>query len=160
MPRPRTTPIRNQVNPSSNPSLQAAAVESFPLHPVAVVESPLRDRREAPRQGQPEAPEAWLVFKPEMRAAIRDLAAGDQIIVLTWLDRASREVLTTVPGDDPAGPERGVFSTRSPDRPNPVGLHRVRILAVDGMRIRVDHLEALDGTPVVDVKPVLDVREG
>jgi tRNA-Thr(GGU) m(6)t(6)A37 methyltransferase TsaA len=87
---------------------------------------------------------------------IRDLRAGDQVIVLTWLDRARRDVLSTRPRDDPDRPMLGVFSTRSPDRPNPIGLHRVEIVAVDGLRILVRNLEALDATPILDVKPVLD----
>jgi tRNA-Thr(GGU) m(6)t(6)A37 methyltransferase TsaA len=87
--------------------------------------------------------------------AMRDLAVGDQVVVLTWLDRARREVLTTHPRDDVTAPELGVFSTRSPDRPNPIGLHRVRIVATEGTRVRVEGLEAVDGTPILDVKPVL-----
>jgi tRNA-Thr(GGU) m(6)t(6)A37 methyltransferase TsaA len=100
------------------------------------------------------------VFDPDVREGLRELAAGDEVLVLTWLDRADRDVLVVHPRDDLSRPETGVFSTRSPDRPNPIGLHRVRILATEGLRIRVSDLEALDGTPVVDVKPVLDeVRE-
>jgi tRNA-Thr(GGU) m(6)t(6)A37 methyltransferase TsaA len=124
--------------------------------PIGRVESPLRDRAQAPRQGDEGAPDAWLVFEPGVADGLRDLAAGADIIVLTWLDRADRGVLVTRPRDDPARPPAGVFSTRSPDRPNPIGLHRVRIVATDGLRILVRPLEALDGTPVIDVKPVLD----
>ena len=91
-----------------------------------------------------------------MAEAVRDLRAGEHIIVVSWLDRARRDVLTTHPRDDPDSPLLGVFSTRSPDRPNPIGLHRVQILAVEGLRILVSDLEALDGTPILDVKPVLD----
>lgn len=126
------------------------------MRPIGWVESPLVDRGSAPRQGYLGAPDAWLVFEQDNREGIRDLEVGTSIIVLTWFDRADRGVLACVPGDDPGGPERGVFSTRSPDRPNPVGLHRVRVLAIDGNRVRVDNLEALDQTPIVDVKPVLD----
>ncbi|MGE5132856.1 MAG: tRNA (N6-threonylcarbamoyladenosine(37)-N6)-methyltransferase TrmO [Gemmatimonadota bacterium] len=128
----------------------------YQVVPVGWVESPLTERSEAPRQGDEGAPDAWLVFEPEYADAIRDLAAGADIIVLTWLDRAARDVLVTRPRDDPARPPTGVFSTRSPDRPNPIGLHRVRVLAASGLRLRVRPLEALDGTPVLDVKPVLD----
>lgn len=128
----------------------------YEVVPVGWVESPLTTRAEAPRQGNLGAPPAWLAFEPEVAEAIRDLRPGAEIVLLTWLDRADREVLTTVPGDAPGSPPLGVFSTRSPDRPNPIGLHRVRVIAVDGLRIQVDALEALDGTPVVDVKPVLD----
>jgi len=128
----------------------------FVLHPIGWVESPLTDRHLAPRQGDEGAPEACLVFGQEVTEGLRDLRSGDQVIVLTWLDRARRDVLVTRPRDDPARPPTGVFSTRSPDRPNPVGLHRVEIVSVDGTRFQVRNLEALDGTPIVDVKPVLD----
>lgn len=127
----------------------------YEVVPIGRVQSPLREREEAPRQGDEGAPPAWLVFEPRVADGIRDLRVGDRIVVLTWLDRADRDVLLTRPRDDPARPETGVFSTRSPDRPNPVGLHRVRILAVEGLRVLVSDLEAIDGTPIVDVKPVL-----
>jgi tRNA-Thr(GGU) m(6)t(6)A37 methyltransferase TsaA len=130
----------------------------FVLHPIGWVESTLTDRRLAPRQGDEGAPEACLVFGQEVTEGLRDLRPGAEVIVLTWLDRARRDVLVTRPRDDPARPLTGVFSTRSPDRPNPVGLHRVQIVSVDGNRIQVRNLEALDGTPIVDVKPVLDSR--
>ncbi len=127
---------------------------------VAVVESPLTDRAAAPKQGDEGAPEATIVFEEGFLPALEGLAPGDELILLTWFDRASRDVLRVRPRDDATRPERGVFGTRSPDRPNPVGLHRVTVLAIDGARMRVDRLEALDGTPVVDVKPVLgDVHE-
>ncbi len=128
----------------------------FQLRPIGWVESPLTERAQAPRQGDEGAPDAWLVFEPAVADGLRDIAADAEIIVLTWLDRADREVLLTRPRDDPQRPVTGVFSTRSPDRPNPVGLHRVRVLATEGLRIRVQGLEALDKTPVIDVKPVLD----
>lgn len=129
--------------------------EHHRIRPVGVVESTLRDRADAPMQGDEGAPDAWLVFRPEYADAVRDLAVDTDVLLLTWLDRADREVLSTRPRDDPARPVLGVFSTRSPDRPNPVGLHRVTILARDGLRLRVGPLEALDGTPVIDVKPLL-----
>ncbi|HEY2128052.1 MAG TPA: tRNA (N6-threonylcarbamoyladenosine(37)-N6)-methyltransferase TrmO [Streptosporangiaceae bacterium] len=128
----------------------------YEVVPVGRVESPLTERGQAPRQGDEGAPPAWLVFQPAVAEAIRDLQAGQEIIVLTWLDRADRDVLVTRPRDDPQRPMLGVFSTRSPDRPNPIGLHRVLIHTVAGLRILVHGLEALDGTPVIDVKPVLD----
>jgi tRNA-Thr(GGU) m(6)t(6)A37 methyltransferase TsaA len=127
----------------------------YEVVPIGRVESPLREREDAPRQGDEGAPPAWLVFESGVAEGIRGLRVGERIVVLTWLDRADRDVLLTRPRDDPARPETGVFSTRSPDRPNPVGLHRVRILAVEGLRIQVSDLEAIDGTPIVDVKPVL-----
>jgi tRNA-Thr(GGU) m(6)t(6)A37 methyltransferase TsaA len=136
--------------------VQGMANARYEVLPVGWVESPLTERAQAPRQGDEGAPPAWLVFGPAVAEAIRDLGAGQEVMVLTWLDRADRDVLVTRPRDDPARPMTGVFSTRSPDRPNPIGLHRVRITAVDGLRVQVDGLEALDGTPVIDVKPVLD----
>jgi len=127
---------------------------------IGRVESPLTDPKLAPKQGNEGAPEAWLVFDESVRDALRDLQAGEEVLVLTWLDRADRSVLRVHPRDDRSNPLRGVFSTRSADRPNPIGLHRVRIVAIDGLRFRVRNLEALDGTPIVDVKPVLGGREG
>ena len=103
---------------------------SFDVVPVGWVESPLTDRAQAPRQGDEGAPAAWLGFEPRVAEALRDLRPGTEIIVLTWLDRADRSVLVTRPRDDPGNPLTGVFSTRSPDRPNPVGLHRVPVIAV------------------------------
>jgi tRNA-Thr(GGU) m(6)t(6)A37 methyltransferase TsaA len=126
------------------------------VRPIGRVESPLVDPDTAPLQGDEGAPDAWLVFQPDIGEGLRDLRAGTEVLVLTWLHRARRDVLAVHPRGDPARPLTGVFSTRSPDRPNPVGLHRVTVLAVDGLRVRVRNLEAVDGTPIVDVKPVLD----
>jgi tRNA-Thr(GGU) m(6)t(6)A37 methyltransferase TsaA len=122
---------------------------------IGTVESPLTDRSSAPKQGDEGAPEASLVFEPRFAEALDGIEAGDDLLVLTWLDRAARDVLRVHPRSNPANPEQGVFATRSPDRPNPIGLHRVRVVAIDGVRVRVRDLEALDGTPIVDVKPVL-----
>ena len=122
---------------------------------VATVESPLTDPAAAPKQGDEGAPEATLVFEEGFATALDGIATGDEIVLLTWLDRASRDVLRVHPRDDMTRPEQGVFSTRSADRPNPIGLHRVTVLSIDGTRMRVSGLEALDGTPVVDVKPAL-----
>jgi tRNA-Thr(GGU) m(6)t(6)A37 methyltransferase TsaA len=122
---------------------------------IGRVESPLTDVATAPKQGDEGAPEAWLVFEPAVAEGLRVLRPGDRVIVLTWLDRARRDVLRVHPRDDPSNPETGVFGTRSADRPNPIGLHPVEILAVEGLRLHVRGLEAVDGTPVVDVKPVL-----
>ena len=131
------------------------------LAPIGRVESALTDLAAAPKQADEGAPEAWLVFDPPLLEALDGLRAGDEIVVLTWLDRARRDVLRVHPRGDPARPQQGVFSTRSPHRPNPVGLHRVQVTAVEGARVRVRALEAVDGTPIIDVKPVLkgDVGE-
>jgi tRNA-Thr(GGU) m(6)t(6)A37 methyltransferase TsaA len=127
----------------------------FLLRPVGVVRSELRDRDRAPMQGDEGAPDAWIELRPEVASAAASLAAGDELLLLTWFHEADRSVLEVRPRGDPARPLTGVFSTRSPDRPNPVGLHRVRVLAVEARRIRVGPLEAIDGTPVIDLKPVL-----
>ena len=132
----------------------------YALRPVGRVESELQNRSDAPNQGDEGAPDCTITLDPQYEAAGRDVTAGSELLVLTWLDRARREVQLVRPRGDPDRPETGVFSTRSPDRPNPIGLHRVTVLAVDGLRVKVNNLEALDGTPIVDVKPVLgDVAE-
>jgi tRNA-Thr(GGU) m(6)t(6)A37 methyltransferase TsaA len=130
-------------------------VTTFEVRAVGRVESSLTDRGSAPRQPDEGAPEAWLAFEPEVLEGVRSLRPGDEVVVLTWLDRARRDILSVHPRGDESRPVEGVFSTRSPDRPNPIGLHRVEITAVDGGRVRVRHLEVLDGTPILDVKPVL-----
>jgi tRNA-Thr(GGU) m(6)t(6)A37 methyltransferase TsaA len=130
-------------------------VTAYTLHPVGRVESVLTDRAAAPRQPDEGAPDAWLVFDDAYAPALDGLAPGADVVLLTWLDRADRETLAVHPRGDASRPLAGVFATRSPDRPNPVGLHTVRILAIDGTRVHVAGLEALDATPVLDVKPVL-----
>jgi tRNA-Thr(GGU) m(6)t(6)A37 methyltransferase TsaA len=127
----------------------------FELRGVGVVESTLIDPAAAPKQGKEGAPEAWLVFGRGVLEGLESIAPGDRIIVLTWLHRADRRILRVHPRDDPSNPVRGVFSTRSSDRPNPIGLHEVEVVAVEGIRVRVTDLEAVDGTPIVDVKPVI-----
>jgi tRNA-Thr(GGU) m(6)t(6)A37 methyltransferase TsaA len=127
----------------------------YELHPIGWVESPLVDPGAAPKQGDEGGPEAWLAFGESVAVGLQSLAVGDEILLLTWLDRARRDVLLVHPRGDPNNPQQGVFSTRSPHRPNPIGLHRVQILAIEGNRIRVNDLEALDRTPILDVKPVL-----
>jgi tRNA-Thr(GGU) m(6)t(6)A37 methyltransferase TsaA len=129
---------------------------TFEVRPIGRVESSLVDPDDAPPQGDEGAPEADIVFDAAVGAAFRDLQVGDELLVLTWLDRARRDVLTVHPRGDVGRPPLGVFSTRSPDRPNPIGLHRVLVVAVGGARVRVSDLEAVDGTPVIDVKPVLE----
>jgi tRNA-Thr(GGU) m(6)t(6)A37 methyltransferase TsaA len=128
----------------------------FEVIPIGEVESPLTDLASAPKQGHEGAPDAWLVFQPDVLEGLEGLRPGDRVIVLTWLDRARRDVLRVHPRDDPSNPMQGVFNTRSADRPNPIGLHDVEIASIDGPRVRVRNLEALDGTPIVDVKPVLN----
>jgi tRNA-Thr(GGU) m(6)t(6)A37 methyltransferase TsaA len=129
--------------------------QRFAVVPIGRVESTLTDRAGAPKQGHEGGPEAWLVFEPAVADGLAELRPGDRIVVVTWLHLADRDVLRVHPRDDPANPERGVFSTRSADRPNPVGLHPVEVVAVDGLRVRVSDLEAVDGTPILDVKPDL-----
>jgi tRNA-Thr(GGU) m(6)t(6)A37 methyltransferase TsaA len=127
----------------------------YQLEPVGWVASPLTDRAAAPKQGDEGAPLARIVFRPEIWEAAADLRAGDEIFALTWLHQGNRGTLSVHPRDDVNRPLQGVFSTRSSDRPNPIGLHRVTIISVEGNAITVRDLEAIDGTPVLDVKPVL-----
>jgi tRNA-Thr(GGU) m(6)t(6)A37 methyltransferase TsaA len=130
-------------------------VTGIELRSIGVVESPLGDMSAAPKQGDEGAPDAWLAIDPGFLDALEGVAAGDELIVLTWLDRASRDVLQVHPRGDESRPLTGVFATRSPHRPNPIGLHRVEVAEIDGNRIRVRNLEALDGTPVLDLKSTL-----
>jgi tRNA-Thr(GGU) m(6)t(6)A37 methyltransferase TsaA len=128
----------------------------FVMWPIGVVQSALMDRKGAPRQGYEGAPDAAIEIHPEYLRALDGLKAGDDILVLTWLHQGQRDVLEVRPRRDPRNPITGVFATRSPDRPNPIGLHRVTVTRIDGARLEVRPLEAIDGTPVVDIKPVLD----
>lgn len=131
--------------------------DTVSIHPIGVVESALRSRQNAPRQPFHGAPEAWLVIDARFVEALDGINPGSEILVFTWLHQAKRDILKVHPGHDPRNPLAGVFSTRSPDRPNPVGLHRVKVLAIeDCRRLKVDHLEAIDGTPILDIKPVLN----
>jgi tRNA-Thr(GGU) m(6)t(6)A37 methyltransferase TsaA len=132
-----------------------SAMRPIELEPVGTVVSPLTDLGDAPKQGDEGAPDAWIEFEAAAVEGLRGIEPGQDVLVLTWLDRASRDVLAVHPRSDPSRPLQGVFSTRSPDRPNPIGLHRVTVLAIEEGRLRVGPLEALDGTPVIDVKPVL-----
>ena len=127
----------------------------FELQAVGRVESPLADRGAAPKQGDEGAPEATVVFDASVADALANIRPGSDVLLFTWLHQADRSVLRVHPRGDTTRPAEGVFSTRSPDRPNPIGLHRVKVVAVDGLRMQVRDLEAVDGTPVVDVKPVL-----
>ena len=131
------------------------------IRPIGRVESSLTDLAAAPRQADEGAPAAVLVFEPEVVDGLSTLQPGETVILITWLDRADRDVLTVHPRGDPTRPLAGVFSTRSPHRPNPIGLHEVEISAIDGRRVHVRHLDAVDGTPIVDIKPLLssDIRQ-
>jgi tRNA-Thr(GGU) m(6)t(6)A37 methyltransferase TsaA len=129
------------------------------LFAIGTVESPLKERGAGPKQSDEGAPEAVLVFEPRVAEGLEGIAVGDTLLLLTWLDRARRDVLRVHPRGDPNRAEQGVFNTRSPDRPNPIGLHRVTVVAIDGPRVQVDALEALDGTPILDVKPQLRTIE-
>ena len=128
----------------------------FEVTPIGTVESSLTDPAAAPKQGPEGGPEAWLVIDPAVLDALDGVRAGARLVVLTWFHLARRDLLRVHPRDDPANPLQGVFNTRSADRPNPIGLHEVEVLAVEGARLHVRPLEAVDGTPVVDLKPVLD----
>jgi tRNA-Thr(GGU) m(6)t(6)A37 methyltransferase TsaA len=128
------------------------------LEPVGHVRSDLKKRKNAPRQGYLEAPEAAIEILPRFSKCLDRVAAGEDVILITWLHEAKRNVMKVHPGRDKKNPLTGVFGTRSPDRPNPLGLHRVKILARDGLRFQVGPLEAIDGTPIVDIKPVLARR--
>ncbi len=128
---------------------------SFSLYPVGFVRSALKHLADAPRQGHEGAPDAWLDVDPALVEGLDGFAVGDKIIVITWFHRARRDTLKLHPRDDETIPLTGVFATRSPDRPNPLGLHPVTILEIDGSRLKVGPLEAIDGTPIVDIKPVL-----
>jgi tRNA-Thr(GGU) m(6)t(6)A37 methyltransferase TsaA len=162
----------NQViveDPSGNPVElfqpvldEARLASSGKIHevrPIGHVESNLIDVEAAPNQGYAGAPDAWLVIDPKVREGVRDIKAGDELLVLTWLHKSRRDKLATHPQDDASKPERGVFSTRSPARPNPIGLHRVTVLDVADGRLHVRPLEAIGGTPVIDIKPVISDDE-
>ena len=127
----------------------------FTVRPIGRVQSPLTSTADAPRQGDEGAPDAYLILDPKVQDGLDGIATGDEIVLLTWLHKADRSVLRVHPRGDLSRPEAGVFSTRAPSRPNPIGLHRVRVLDIDGHRLHVSRLEAIDGTPIVDVKPVL-----
>ncbi|HJT58075.1 MAG TPA: tRNA (N6-threonylcarbamoyladenosine(37)-N6)-methyltransferase TrmO [Ktedonobacteraceae bacterium] len=127
----------------------------FVLYPLGFLQSSLKEPAEAPRQGNEGAPDAWLEVNASFAEGLETLAVGDEIFVITWLHKAQRDILKVHPRDDETVPLTGVFATRSPDRPNPLGLHQVTVLEIDGQRLKVGPIEAIDGTPVVDIKPVL-----
>lgn len=129
--------------------------EEYAVRPVGHVESPIADREDAPRQGDEGAPDCTLAFDVAVADALKDVAPGDELVLLTWFHEADRDVQVVHPRSDTTRPPTGVFSTRSPDRPNPIGLHKVTVRTTDGTRLHVSGLEAIDGTPILDVKPVL-----
>lgn len=133
--------------------------ELYSLHPIGQIRSSLRSLDEAPRQGSEGAPDAWLDVESPFARALSGVVAGDELIVITWLHRADRDVLEVHPRDDPENPLTGVFATRSSHRPNPLGLHRVTVREISGTRLRIGPIEAIDGTPVVDLKVAIDERE-
>jgi tRNA-Thr(GGU) m(6)t(6)A37 methyltransferase TsaA len=126
------------------------------LKPIGFVQSELKRREQCPKQGDEGAPEAWVAIEPDFVEGLDGIALGDKLVLLTWLHKSNRNVLKVHPRGDSKVSLRGVFSTRSPDRPNPVGLHRVEVVQIEGQRrFRVRPLEALDGTPIIDIKPIL-----
>ena len=130
------------------------------LRPVGTIRSTLKSRRDAPKQGSEGAPDAWLEVDAALADGLDGLEVGDEILVITWLHQAQRDVLKVHPRSDPRNRLTGVFATRSPDRPNPVGLHPVVVRVIDGHRLRIGPIEAIDGTPVIDIKPVLKCTPG
>jgi tRNA-Thr(GGU) m(6)t(6)A37 methyltransferase TsaA len=133
--------------------------DTYSLHPIGFIRSTLRTRREAPCQGVEGAPDAWLDLLPVFADGLLGITAGAEVLVVTWLHAATRDVLQVHPRRNPGNPLTGVFFTRSPDRPNPLGLHRVTVHEITGHRLRIGPMEAIDGTPVVDIKAVLDANE-
>jgi tRNA-Thr(GGU) m(6)t(6)A37 methyltransferase TsaA len=125
------------------------------IRPIGVIRSVLKERSKAPKQGSEGAPDAWIEVRPSVAQALDGLKAGEELIILTWFHRARRDVLKTHPRSDPSRPLTGIFATRSPDRPNPIGLHQVKLREIRKNRMRVGPIEAIDGTPVIDVKPVI-----
>ena len=131
------------------------SVDSFSLQPIGFLRSTLKRRSDAPKQGSEGAPDAVLELLPEYLEGLERVQVGDEIIIITWLHQARNDVLKVHPRNNPATPLTGVFLTRSPDRPNPIGLHRVTVIAIDSTNISIGPIEAIDGTPVIDIKPLL-----
>lgn len=154
--RPPSRPKSSEVDRLGGDGGKEIRVASFEIRAIGRVESALHDLKSAPKQPDEGAPSAWLVLTPDVGPGLQGIRVGDEIVLLTWLDRADRNVLSVHPRGDTSKTQQGVFSTRSPHRPNPIGLHQVTITAVDGLRLQVRGLEALDGTPIIDLKPVLD----
>jgi tRNA-Thr(GGU) m(6)t(6)A37 methyltransferase TsaA len=136
-------------------SVKGAHAAAGTLWSIGVIRSVLTERHGAPKQGSEGAPDAWLEVHPSVSDGLLGVSVGDELIVITWLHQGRRDVLQVHPRGNPTNPLTGVFATRSPDRPNPLGLHPVVVREIDGRRLRIDPIEAIDGTPVVDIKPVL-----
>lgn len=132
---------------------------NYILDPIGFIESSIKDRGEAPKQGYEGGVNVWVTIKGPVAEALEGLAPGEEVILITWFHQSRRDILKVHPRGDRRNPLTGVFATRSPDRPNPLGLHRVTVLEIDGNRLSVGPIEAIDGTPVVDIKPVLDRSE-
>jgi tRNA-Thr(GGU) m(6)t(6)A37 methyltransferase TsaA len=143
----RRPPAKNKV-PASSPRRAV-------LRPVGTIRSTLKLKSTAPKQGSEGAPDAWLEIEPFAVDALDGIQRGDELIVMTWFHQSRRDVLKVHPRSDPANALTGVFATRSPDRPNPIGLHPVTVRKMVGNRLRIGPIEAIDGTPVIDIKPVL-----
>ena len=135
--------------------MKAQKKNSLELCPVGVIRSKIKERSKAPKQGSEGAPDVWLEVHPFAKPAMEGVAVGDELIVLTWLHRAHRDTLKVHPRSDPKRQLTGVFAIRSPDRPNPIGLHQVTVRRIAKNRVRIGPIEAIDGTPVIDIKPVL-----
>jgi tRNA-Thr(GGU) m(6)t(6)A37 methyltransferase TsaA len=133
--------------------------QNYQLEPIGYIQSSIKGRDKAPKQGYEGAPDAWLQVEERFAAALEGIVQGDEVILITWFHQSQRDVMAVHPRDDRNNPVTGVFATRSPDRPNPLGLHRVKVLEIKGTSLTVGPLEAIDGTPVVDIKPVLDQSE-
>ncbi|MBN9382646.1 MAG: tRNA (N6-threonylcarbamoyladenosine(37)-N6)-methyltransferase TrmO [Chitinophagaceae bacterium] len=131
----------------------------YALEPIGFIQSPVKDREDAAKQGYEGAPDVWLVVDERFSKALEGTSLGDEVILITWFHQSKRDILTVHPRGDKRNPLTGVFATRSPDRPNPLGLHRVKVLEIKGTSLKVGPLEAIDGTPVVDIKPVLEGSE-
>lgn len=129
--------------------------ESYDLRPIGILHSVLKKRSQAPKQGSEGAPDAWLEVEPWAAAGLRGVCVGDQLLIITWFHQGHRDVLQVHPRSDPKRALAGVFATRSPDRPNPLGLHPVTVCEISGNRLRIKPIEAIDGTPVVDIKPAI-----
>ena len=135
------------------------STDTYSIRPIGFIRSAVRTRREAACQGSEGAPDVWLDLHPDFAPGLLGIAAGAEVLVITWLHQANREVLQVHPRKNPDNPLTGVFFTRSPDRPNPLGLHRVTVREITGTQLRIGPMEAIDGTPVVDMKTVLDGSE-